>query len=136
MPRAKLGNEFVFVTTQEIEELLNRWRSLASALRDELDERGAAIIERRARELAEWFAAKGDEPVSVAEASEATGYTQDHLRRQLGSGELKNAGERGRPRIRRGEVQPKGFQRLARSKSQSYDPIADVRALNEIRRGA
>ena len=136
MQLANSETEFVFVTTQEIEDLLSGWRSVAGVLRDEADERGAAIIERRARELADWFAAKGNETVSVADASEATRYSPDHLRRQLSSGDLKNVGERGRPRIRRSDLQPKRFQRLARSKSQSYDPIADVRALKEIRRGA
>jgi hypothetical protein len=132
MPRRGRINEgeFVFVTAHEIDELVKRWRSLASVVRDELDERGAAIVERRTRELEELFMAKGNESVSAADASEATGYSQDHLRRQLGSG----AGERGRPRMRRGDLPPKGFRRLARSRSQSYDPIADVRALKKMAR--
>ena len=93
MPQPSNDGEFVFLTTGEIDELLTGWRQRAGILRDELDERGANIIEKRARELEEWFATKSNESVSVAEASDATGYSQDHLRRQLSSGELRNAGE-------------------------------------------
>jgi hypothetical protein len=127
--------QYVFLSTGEIDELLAGWRARACALRDELDERGAALLERRAHELEAWFATKRSESVSVAEASDATGYSEDHLRRQLSSGELRNAGERGRPRLRRGDLRPKGGRRLARGKSASYDLGADARSLG-IRRGA
>jgi hypothetical protein len=136
MPHGNADTGFVFLTRHEIDEFLKRWRSLAGLLRDELDERGAAIIERRACELENWVATKGNESVSVADASDATGYSPDHLRRQLSSGELQNAGERGKLRVRRADLRPKGGQRLARAKAETYDPIADVRALREIRRGA
>ena len=136
MLRANDESHFVFLTSNEIEDFVKQWTSLAATLRAEFDERGAAITEKRARELQEWIAAKRDDTISVNEASAVSGFSTDHLRRQLGSGDLKNAGERGRPRIRRGEVRPKGFQRLARSNTKSYDPVADVRALEEIRRGA
>ena len=136
MPGPNDENHFVFVTTEEIGEFLAGWRKLAATLRDELDERAAAGIERRARELEDWITAKGNEVVSVALASEATGYSPDHLRRQLSTGELRNAGERGNPRLRRSDLRPKGARRLAGVKRESYDPIADARSLKEIRRGA
>ena len=134
MPRND-DNDFVFLTSDEINQFIDEWTSLAATLRSEFDERGAAIIEKRAREFQAWIGAKRDDLVSVNTASDASGFSADHLRRQLGLGDLKNAGERRRPRLRRGDLRPKGFQRLARSKSQSYDAIADARALKEIRRG-
>src|SRR5689334_9564722 len=103
MPPADDDNRFVFLTSDEIDEFVKEWTSLAAALRSEFDERGAAITEKRARELQEWIAAKRDETISVNEASAVSGFSTDHLRRQLGSGDLKNAGDRGKSRIRRGD---------------------------------
>jgi hypothetical protein len=125
---------FVFLATEEIEGFLKGWRSLATTLRTEFDERGAAVIERRAHELENWIAAKSEDAVSVADASDATGYSPDHIRRQLSSGNLPNVGEPGRPRIRRGDLRPKRGRKLAASAAESYDVAADVRALR-IRRG-
>src|SRR6478609_4213440 len=135
MPRANENNHFLFLTEEEIGRFLTGWRELAATLREELDERGSALTEKRARELEEWLATKRGESVSIAEASDATGYSTDHLRRQLGTGELQNAGERGKPRVRRGDLRPKGGRRLAPAKGESYDPNADVRSLRN-RRGA
>lgn len=42
--------------------------------------------------------------LTLAEAAEASGYSQSHLGRMVAEGKIENAGERGSPRVRRGDL--------------------------------
>lgn len=85
-------------------ELPARWRAEAEVLRKNGDERGAFLKELHAQELEDAVAAEQMQPISIREASELGGYTEDHLREQIREGKIPNAGRPGSPRIRRGEV--------------------------------
>lgn len=51
--------------------------------------------------------------LTVAEAAEASGYSEPHIRRLLAENRLKNAGSAGRPRIRRADLPRKPRRRSA-----------------------
>jgi hypothetical protein len=125
---------WVFLTTAEIRGFLDERRSEAATLRRNYDERGAALIERVLGEIDSFLQVKAEEPIAVGDAATATGFSADHLRRQVSSGELKNLGVPNKPAVRRGDLRPKRKKTLASEKTDSYDVGADVLALR-IRRG-
>jgi len=125
--------QYLFITKEEVERFVADWRRLANTLRSEFDERGASLIEKRAQEVESWFSSMAEDEITIGVASQATGYSADHLRRTIGSGELANAGVRGKPRVRRGDLRPKRIP-IATKDRTKYDVTADVRALR-VRRG-
>jgi hypothetical protein len=127
-------DSYVFVTSAECDTFLSNWRGLAQTLRQEGDERGAALIDRRAAELDAWLHDQAGAAASVQTAAAATGYSEDHLRRQITRGEVPNVGVKHKPAIRRGDLRPKHARSLAPPGKQSYNANADIRLL-QIRRG-
>ena len=92
-------------------ELVKQWRDEhATLLRRYGDERGAQICEYHAAQLEEALDEHESELLSIAEASEQSGYSQSYLYHAVQDGALPNAGRRGAPSIRRADL-PK---RLAR----------------------
>ena len=128
------AESYVFITTAEVHVFLSSWRERAGVLRSEGDERGATLIERRANEVEAWLRGKADAALTPRSASEATGYSEDHIRRQLSHGELRNVGGKGKPLVRRGDLRPKRPSTLVETNTDAYDVDADVRSL-QIRRG-
>jgi hypothetical protein len=86
----------------------------AEAFRTAADELEAAVAADDAAEL------------TMAEAVEESRYSERRLRQMLASGELPNAGQPGRPRIRRSDLPRKP---KSTDGSSSYDPAADARRL-------
>ena len=127
-------NTYVFLTIGEVRAFVAQRRADAETLRRYCDERGAALAEAFTAELESFLRVKAEETVSVGDAAHATGFSADHLRRQLSTGELHNAGIPQKPAIRRSDLRPKRNKPLARENVESYDVAADVRALR-IRRG-
>lgn len=125
---------FVFLSFAEVRAFLSERRVEANILRSNFDDRGAALTEKFAAELESFVQARADDSVTVNEASVATGFSTDHIRRRLSTGDLTNVGVAQRPAIRRGDLHPKRKKTLARESAGSYDVAADVRALR-IRRG-
>ena len=73
-------------------------------------------------------AAAGAATLTLAEAALESGYSVDHLRHAVASGQIANAGRRGAPRIRRADL-PKKPGAPATAPAGGYDPDADARSL-------
>jgi len=88
-----------------IRQLLNQWQTEAETLQNRFrDERGAFLVSRMARELEEALRAHNDEPLTLAQAAEESGYSEDHIARLIRAGKLPNAGRLHAPRVRRGDL--------------------------------
>ena len=85
-------------------DLADRWSAEATSLERWGDDRGAAILRRCATELNAASRAHDDEELTITVASAVSGYSCDHLRALVASGEIPNAGRKGSPRIRRKDV--------------------------------
>ena len=94
-------------------DLVQRWTAEAVSLERWGDERGATILRQCATELDAAARAHDDEALTIAAASAASGYSRDHLRALVSSGEIPNAGRKGSPRIRRRDLPVKPGQRGA-----------------------
>ena len=100
---------------RQILRLLRRVRAL------ELRE-GAAELERALRD-------DESDALTLAKAALASGYWAEHLRHLIARGELQNAGRRGAPRVRRGDLP-----RKAKATPTGYDPAADALQLHRASR--
>jgi hypothetical protein len=81
--------------------LSSDWQLRATMLREYGAEAQAAAIEVCAIELADAIKAWQDEPMTLEKAVEESGYSYSTLQQKVASGEIPNAGTRGRPRVRR-----------------------------------
>lgn len=85
-------------------ETANAWRAEV----ERLNRRGligaAGVVESLAAELEERAARFLERAVTLAEAAEISGLAYSSLQHLVASGELPNAGRRGRPRVRRGDL--------------------------------
>jgi hypothetical protein len=70
-----------------------------------------------------------DEPLSLTEAAERTGYTADHIGRLVREGKLPNAGRRNVPRVRARDLAKQCKPKLAARSAKAYDPDSDARSL-------
>jgi hypothetical protein len=82
-------------------ELASEWRARAKMLRDYGAEAQAAAIEACAVELTDAIKTWQDEPLTLEEAAEESGYSYSTIQQKVAAGEIANAGTRGRPRVRR-----------------------------------
>ena len=96
---------------------------------------GAILCQEVLHDFAAVTASTDDEPLSLREAAARSGYSEDHLARLIRQGTIPNAGRRGAPRIRRGDLprRPKGP--VAPTTPDAYDVVADARKLASRRRG-
>jgi hypothetical protein len=74
---------------------------------------GAKLVEAILTDLDAVFSFEHDEVLTLRTASELSGYTVDHLGREVRAGRIPNAGSKQRPRILRGHL-PTKAQRLQR----------------------
>ena len=99
---------------EEFEATANEWEQEAEAAIEDGDEVTAAICKDRAQLLRacasrvqdgadEWF----EKPLSVQEAAQESGYSQDALRKAILCGRIRNAGRKHSPRIRRADMPKK-----------------------------
>ena len=85
-------------------DLAVRWRADAELLEQYGDEQLAHVCRQHADQLAAALSSQDDEPLDLAAASAESGYSSDRLRHMLTEGRVPNAGKRGAPRIRRGDL--------------------------------
>lgn len=86
---------------------------------------GAAFCAEVRRLLEEECCAAQGELVDLKSAAALSGYSTDHLRRMVRTGEVRKSPNSKRPRFRRGDLPRKpGFDPGA---PPSYDPVADAR---------
>jgi hypothetical protein len=106
--------------------LVIHWRELAEILQSEGCNEVAAARERCATELENCLNAQTGEPLSISSAAKESGYTEEHVRRLLRENPDMNAGRKGKPLIRRGDLPLKA---VAGRNAGKYDPVADARSL-------
>ena len=85
-------------------DLAKRWSAEAESLSRWGDDRGASILRVCAAELSAEVRAQDDEELTITAAAAASGYSADHLRALVASGEIPNAGRKGSPRIYRKDL--------------------------------
>ena len=108
-------------------ELAVRWREDAALLDAYGDVAGMRACLRHADQLEAAIREAADAALTLAQAAAESGYSERRLREMIAAGAIGNAGRRGAPRIRRGDL-PRRAKREA-----AYDPAADARA---VMRGA
>lgn len=85
--------------------LADRWRKDADLLRRRGAPRQADALESAAEELSERLREWSLELLTLEQAAAEAGLSYDTVQRKVG-GELPNAGEKGRPRVRRCDLHP------------------------------
>ena len=87
-------------SASEVNGLVARWLMDAAGFRRVEALGQAAMLEKAASELRAVCRAEEGRLLTIAEASQATGYSADHLRRLVNQGKLDNLGGRGIIRVR------------------------------------
>ena len=108
------------MVSSELRQLADSWRTEAERLR-QLEAAGqAAAFEQLANELEATLATWESSSLTIQEASESSGYSEDHLRRLVRRGHIPNAGRKNSPRIFRRDLPVK---RHAKDGSGDQDPV-------------
>ena len=87
-----------------LSDLAARWRDDADRFRRLGQEAPAAMAKAYANELEERLRAWQLEALTLEEAAEESGFAYSTLQQKVSAGEIPNAGERGRPRVRRRDL--------------------------------
>ena len=103
-------------------DLPERWRADAETLSRHGADSLARVCRAHADELEEALRDAASEALDLAAAARESGYSRDRLRHMIAAGELANAGRKGAPRIRRGDLPVKAGARPAK-----FDVSAAVR---------
>ena len=110
-------------------DLTNEWRDRASQLeRYGADSQAITLLECAA-DLEQTWRLWQEEPLTLDEAAEASGYSAEHLGRLVREGKVRNAGRRGSPRIARADLPIKPKQReapVAASASQGHTDARQI----------
>jgi hypothetical protein len=107
-------------------ELPQTWRDRAAQLRRWAGAEGAAIAwEAAAAELDATMREAADAPLTLAEGARESNYSERRLRELVAEGAIPNAGRKGAPRIRRGDLP----RRPGKAASTDYDAHADAARL-------
>lgn len=116
-----------------LRSLADRWRTEAETLARYGDDRGAIVARLHADQLEEAAAEIAAETLTLSEAAAESGYSERRLRELLTSGEIPQAGRKGAPRIRRGDLPKKAGTTAAGE----YDADADAHnLLSKMRRAS
>ena len=113
-----------------IDELRARWQN-ARDLYQELGPEGhSRLVEAFLRDIEQLEAGEQDKILTLAEASEYSGYSTEHVGRLIRNGKIPNAGRPGAPRVRAGDLPRRSPpRRLAREETGTYNPVTDARSL-------
>ena len=87
-----------------VRDLIARWHSEAETVERCGHESTGKLIRRLAVEVEEALRDNQDEALTLAEAALESSYSTEHLRKMVAAETIPNAGAKGRPRIRRGDV--------------------------------
>ena len=109
--------------------LANRWRAEAE-LFDQYGSPLAAACRRHADELEAALRSHADEALDLATAAREAGYSRDRLRHLVAEGTVPNAGRKGSPRIRRGDLP---LARRSAGKPGAFDAAATARDVLQVR---
>lgn len=86
------------------DQLPARWREEADLLARYGADQQAAACRRHSEELESALRALAEDVLDLRAAAVASGYSVDRLRHMVRAGVIPNAGAKGRPRIRRGDL--------------------------------
>ena len=103
-----------------LSDLPSAWRTRAENL-ERYAAPAAAAFRTAADELEETIRSADEEKLTLAVASTESGYAARTLREKLAKGEIPNAGQKHRPRIRRGDLP-----RRVPGEAGVFDPAAHV----------
>lgn len=87
-----------------LEGLAEQWRADAAVLRHHRNIQQAEWLEDRAVELESALRDRDGELLTLTAAAQISGYTAEHLGRQVRNGALQNYGRPHAPRVRRGDL--------------------------------
>lgn len=110
---------------KELEDLAQRWLEEAETLARYRDERGAEVCRMHAAELGAAIESHESEALTLVQAADASGYSTEHLRHLVSNGTIPNAGRKGSPRIRRGDLPLKPGNRA----SDGFDAAAEAQKI-------
>lgn len=96
------------MNTRPLLALVHGWRETATELRRYGAEVQAKTLESAAADLEERIREWELEALTMEQAVRESGYSRSTLERRLSSGEVENAGEKGRPRILRRDLPLRG----------------------------
>jgi len=86
------------------EDLPREWREKAKELRRFGADEAASTLEACADDLEETWRVWSTEPITLEEAEAESGYSYSRLQQKVASGEIRNIGEPGKPRVRRADL--------------------------------
>ena len=90
---------------ERLTALADRWKAEADTAEQRYgDDRVAHLLRLLAAELEEAVRATHDDPLTLDEAASLSGYSSGHLRHLVADQAIPNAGRKGAPRIRRGDL--------------------------------
>jgi hypothetical protein len=107
-----------------LEDLIRRWHEDAAKFRRYGDEQLAKVCVLHADELDQTARAIENVPLTLEEAEIESGYSRSRLRHLVADGTIPNAGRKGSPRIRRGDLP-----RKARGSGLGFDAGQAARAV-------
>jgi hypothetical protein len=84
--------------------LPEQWRQEAALFRRRGAGAQAETLESCAAELEAWEHQRALETLTLEEAEQESGYSYSALEKMVRRGELENVGEKGKPRVRRGDL--------------------------------
>ncbi len=108
--------------------LANQWLTEAQTLERYGDTRGAGVLRLHASELQEAIRRDEADLLTLAQAAQLSGYTADHLRHLIADGTIHQAGRKGSPRIKRGDLPMKAGGRAA----SGFDPDAEAEKILDM----
>jgi hypothetical protein len=94
---------------QDHHPLAQKWREQAASYEGD-GQLGAALLRRVANELETYELERTNQPLTLDEAADVSGFHRDHIARLLAQEEngLENVGRKGAPLVRRGDLPMKG----------------------------
>ena len=113
-----------------LRDVVDRFRSMrAEYARVSASVDGAKIMDLVLREIEQAETTEATQPLGLSDASRESGYSTAHLSRLLRSGTLPNAGRKGKPLIRIGDLPKRPGTTLTTTGPKRYDPDTDARNL-------
>ena len=108
--------------------LAMEFRNQARVFREHAQESVAIAYERCAQRLEELERSEAEQLLTLAAAAEESGYSYSTLQQKVAAGEIPNLGERGKPRVRRGDLPRRAPLRKPSPQAGEPDLAADVLA--------
>jgi hypothetical protein len=110
------------------DELLGKWRAEAETMRRRgVLADGAALCDEILRDVEGVLRSEEEQLLTLEQAAERSGYSVEHLGRMVREGRIRNAGRKGSPRIRAGDL-PRRPKSIPATGSAS-DRVAIARAI-------